>query len=53
MQKGMILRVEAMTEGVVHWSTDHWSTVKDTRMNDSHFGMYYVDLPTQRLYKWR
>ncbi|MGA7193156.1 MAG: glucan 1,4-alpha-glucosidase [Anaerolineales bacterium] len=49
MQKGMILRVEAMTEGVVHWSTDHWSTVKDTRMNDSHFGMYYVDLPTQRL----
>ena len=49
LQKGMILRIEAMAEGGVHWSIDNWSTVKDTRMNDSHLGMYFADIPTQML----
>ncbi len=49
LQKGMVLRIEAAAEGVVHWSTDNWSTVKDTKMKNSHLGMYLVDLPTEML----
>ena len=49
LQKGMILRIEAMAEGVVHWSTDNWSTAQDTKMRDSHLAMYFADLPTQAL----
>ena len=49
LQKGMILRIEAMAEGVVHWSIDNWSTVKDTKMKDSHLGMFFADIPTQML----
>jgi glucoamylase len=49
LQKGKALRVEAVAEGMVHWSADHWSTVNDTKMKDSHLGMYFADLPTQAL----
>ena len=46
---GKILRIEAQAEGMVHWSTDGWTTTRDTQMKDNHLGMYVADIPTQGL----
>jgi glucoamylase len=46
---GKILRVEALSPGMLHWSTDGWSTAQDYQMQDTHLGLYVADLPTQKL----
>jgi glucoamylase len=35
--------------GVVHWSSDKWLTVQDSRTAENAFGVHLVDLPVNRL----
>ena len=46
---GKVLRVEVETPAAVHWSTDNWHTVQETRTRDSGLGIYLADLPTEGL----
>jgi glucoamylase len=46
---GRILRLEVLAPAVVHWSTDGWQTIHDTRTRDTGLGLYIADLPTDRL----
>ncbi len=46
---GKILRIETLAEGLVHWSSDGWSTAYDAQMKDNHLGMYMADIPAQEL----
>jgi glucoamylase len=34
---------------MVHWSADGWTTSQDVRDFDSGFGVYAIDLPTEKL----
>jgi glucoamylase len=47
---GKILRIQTLSAGMVHWSTDGWSTSQDLQLIDSHLGLYIADLPTQKLF---
>jgi glucoamylase len=49
MQAGKILRLQAPTPAVVHWSIDGWHTIHDTETQDTTMGAYIADLPTERL----
>ena len=46
---GKALRVELSAPGVVHWSSDKWLTVQDSRTVENAFGIHLVDLPVDRL----
>jgi glucoamylase len=46
---GKALRVELSAPGVVHWSSDKWLTVRDSRTVENAFGIHLVDLPVDRL----
>ncbi|UCI27040.1 glucan 1,4-alpha-glucosidase [Mesorhizobium sp. B2-8-5] len=46
---GKALRVELSAPGVVHWSSDKWLTVQDSRTAENAFGIHLVDLPVSRL----
>jgi glucoamylase len=46
---GKILRVEALSPAVVHWSSDAWHTVCDARTRDTGLGVHVADLPTAGL----
>jgi glucoamylase len=43
---GKDLRIETLAKAIVHWSTDNWKTVQDTRTNDPLMGMHFADLKT-------
>lgn len=49
LSMGRILRVEIPAAASVHWSTDGWRTVHDSRTRDSGFGIHFVDLDTATL----
>jgi glucoamylase len=46
---GLVLRLELLVPGMVHWSADHWWTVQDTATVDTGLGVYVCDLPVQGL----
>ncbi len=46
---GKILRIEVLAPAIVHWSFDRWNTVQDTKTVDTGLGVYFVDLPTDKL----
>jgi len=46
---GKMLRIETMASAVIHWSTDDWSTVRDTTVHDVGLGIYIADLSTHGL----
>jgi glucoamylase len=43
------LRIETLSNAVVHWSVDGWNAVRDGRTADTTLGVYVIDLPTQLL----
>jgi len=46
-----VLRVETLAAAIVHWSADAWKTVHQDQTQDTGLGLYFVDLPTDRLAK--
>jgi len=48
--EGKILRIEVLTKALVHWSDDDWQNIHDQETLDSRLGVYYADLPTNKLY---
>jgi len=51
MPAGKILRIETMAKAIIHWSDDNWVTVHDLQQDNFILGIYYADLPTQKLSK--
>ena len=49
MPQGKKLRLELGAPAMVHWSFDHWQTVRDTNTRDTGIGVYTVDLPADQL----
>ena len=49
LQAGLPLRIEVLQPARIHWSQDNWQTIQDTPTQDSGLGVYYADLPTQKL----
>jgi glucoamylase len=47
--KGKKLRVELLAPAKIHWSTDQWSSAKDTQTQPINLGLYYADLPVEKL----
>ncbi|UVK39813.1 glucan 1,4-alpha-glucosidase [Mesorhizobium sp. AR10] len=45
MSAGKVLRVELSARGVVHWTSDKWLTVQDSKTAENAFGVHLVDLP--------
>ena len=48
--EGKILRIEVLTKALVHWSDDDWQNIHDQETLDSRLGVYYADLPTNKLH---
>ena len=46
IKKGGVLRIETVSPVLVHWSSDHWHTVRDTESKDTGMGMHIVDIDT-------
>jgi glucoamylase len=49
MPPGKVLRIEALTAAIVHWSVDDWRTVGDTQTTNTHLGIHFADVPTDQL----
>jgi glucoamylase len=49
MPAGRILRIEALSCAVVHWSSDGWQKVMDAETKDTGLGLHYIDLPTEKI----
>ena len=47
--KGKKLRIELLAPAKVHWSTDQWSSVKDTETQPTGLGLHYADLMVEKL----
>jgi glucoamylase len=47
--RGKKLRIELLAPGRVHWSTDQWTSVKDTETQPTGLGLHYADLPVGKL----
>jgi glucoamylase len=47
--QGKKLRVELLAPAVIHWSVDGWSSVQDTEVQPTGLGLYYADLPVEKL----
>jgi glucoamylase len=46
MWKGYILRVQAHDPFMLHWSSDEWKTIQDTKSTSTSLGIEFVDIPT-------
>ncbi len=46
---GKTLRIAVLAPARVHWSTDGWRTSHDSDTTDTKLGVYYLDLPTDKL----
>ena len=49
MQTGHTLRIEVLSSAVIHWSSDNWKTINDTRTDDTGLGVHKAELPTKGL----
>ena len=48
-RKGKALRIITEEAAKVHWSFDGWATANDLETCDSGLGLYWADLPTDKL----
>ncbi len=46
---GRGLRLETLAPAKIHWSADNWATRSDMDTKDTGLGIYYADLPTQKI----
>ena len=44
IKNGLKLRIEVLAPAVVHWSSDEWKNVHDTRTNDTKLGLHVADI---------
>ena len=51
MPLGKTLRIETMSNAVIHWSDDNWNTLHDTTDSNFILGIHFTDLPTEALPK--
>jgi len=49
--EGKILRIEVLAKALIHWSEDGWQSIHDQETLDSGLGVYYADLPTNKLHE--
>ncbi len=49
IDRGKTLRIETLANAMVHWSADKWETNNDFVAADSGLGIFYVDLPSNKL----
>lgn len=47
--QGWTLRIEVHAPARVHWSVDDWASTEEASVQDSGLGLYYADLPTERV----
>lgn len=43
---GRNLRIEVLAPANIHWSSDDWKTITDSKTVDTGLGIYYADLDT-------
>jgi glucoamylase len=46
-----ILRIETMSNAIIHWTSDSWATVHDLKQENFVLGIHFADLPTTTLKK--
>ncbi len=46
---GRNLRIEVLAPATIHWSSDGWKTVRDSKTADTELGIHYADLETATL----
>jgi hypothetical protein len=46
---GKLLRIELMSEAIIHWTDDDWKTCHDTKTHDAVLAIHMADLPTESL----
>ncbi len=46
---GKVMRIELSTPAIVHWSTNQWDAVQDTRTTEIAPGVHAADLNTENL----
>ncbi|MCL4436546.1 MAG: glycoside hydrolase family 15 protein [Thaumarchaeota archaeon] len=46
MWKGYTLRVQAHDPFILHWSSDGWKSIQDTKSSSTSLGVEFVDIPT-------
>src|SRR5437773_971485 len=46
---GRNLRIEVLAPATIHWSSDGWKTVRDSKTGDTGLGIHYADLETGTL----
>jgi glucoamylase len=49
MPPGKVLRIETLSAGIVHGSLDDWVTSLDVETGDTGMGVFFVDLPTEKM----
>jgi glucoamylase len=49
IQHGRNLRIEVLMPATIHWSSDGWKTVTDSKTVDTGLGIHYADLETATL----
>jgi glucoamylase len=49
--KGKILRIEALANARVRWTSDNWESYKEIETTDTELGVFKVDLPTNKFSK--
>lgn len=46
---GKIFRIELLAPAVIHWSTNNWKEVIETKTHDTGIGIHLADIPTSSL----
>jgi glucoamylase len=46
---GKTLRVEVISPAIIHWTTNEWAEIQDSRTQETGLDIFFVDLPTKRL----
>jgi len=49
IQSGKSLRIIADSPATVHWTFDEWKTATDTELRETPIGLFYADLPADKL----
>ncbi len=51
ISRGKILRIECMANAKVRWTVNNWKSFKENETKDSNLGIFYLDLPANKLKK--
>jgi glucoamylase len=49
IEAGKILRIEVLSPAKIHWSSTNWKEVRDSTTQETGLGLFYVDLPTDKM----